>query len=414
MKPNMTSRERIRRTLTFETPDRLPKDLGGMRSTGISCFLYPKLRAALGLTEKLPKIHDPAQMLALPDNDVLDALGCDVAEVTCPLHEGALFDTNAWDDDDNWHEFDFNGRLTALVRDPSIYEIENDTIFMHNRSHSMPPSSYVFDAIHGGQPLNLSGDLPRFDLDRLAGQLQRAIVSDRHVQQIAAYCRRARTATSRAILFNGLSAGLGFPFGLANWSMLCMLDPAYVHEYHKLKIQHALANIRKLLPHIRDSVDIIMLSADDHGTQQSTILPPRLFAELYAPYYRQLNDEIHAIAPNCKTFLHSCGAIFDILELIIEAGFDILNPVQWCAGPHSFREWKDRCRGRIALWGGGVNTQTTLPLADIPAIEAEVREVTACLASGNGYVFCAIHNLLAEIDPAKVIAIYRTASRCFP
>ena len=91
------------------------------------------------------------------------------------------------------------------------------------------------------------------------------------------------------------------------------------------------------------------------------------------------------------------------------AGFDALNPVQWSAGSASYRQWKDKARGRLTLWGGGVNTQTTLPFGTVADVQREVRQVVPCLAADSGYVFCAIHNILAEVPPEKVLALYRTA-----
>ena len=119
-----------------------------------------------------------------------------------------------------------------------------------------------------------------------------------------------------------------------------------------------------------------------------------------------MNDACHALAPNVKTFLHSCGAIYDLIDLLVESGFDIMNPVQWSAGPHSYREWKDKARKRIALWGGGVNSQSTLPLGTVQEIQAEAREVAHYLGQDGGFV-CNIHNLLAEIPPEKIMALYR-------
>ena len=109
----MTSRQRVLTSLNFGLPDRLPKDLAGMRSTGISAFAYPRLVAALGLPSRLPRVYDPYQMLALPEVDVLDALGCDVITVC----EGV---TNAFPEPDKWHPYDFNGRLPALVRNTAV------------------------------------------------------------------------------------------------------------------------------------------------------------------------------------------------------------------------------------------------------------------------------------------------------
>jgi uroporphyrinogen decarboxylase len=152
-----------------------------------------------------------------------------------------------------------------------------------------------------------------------------------------------------------------------------------------------------------------MFAADDQGTQNGPILPPAVFAELYAPFYRQMTDAFHAAAPRVKVFLHSCGAIHPLLDMIIGAGFDVLGPVQWSAGTEGYAEWKRKCAGRIALWGGGVNTQRTLPLGTVEDVRREVAQVVPVMVDGGGFVFCAIHNILAEIDPLKVIAMYGAA-----
>jgi uroporphyrinogen decarboxylase len=127
-----------------------------------------------------------------------------------------------------------------------------------------------------------------------------------------------------------------------------------------------------------------------------------------------MNETAHRLAPDVKTFIHTCGAIYDVVDYIIEGGFDILNPVQWTAGGHSFREWKAKCRGKIALWGGGVDTQKTLPLGTVADVEREVTEVVSCLAEGGGYVFNSIHNILAEVEPEKIVAMYRAAGAVRP
>ena len=168
-------------------------------------------------------------------------------------------------------------------------------------------------------------------------------------------------------------------------------------------------NIRALLPEIKPYVDIVGTDADDWGNQQSLMASPATFRDLFLPYRRQHNAEIHRLAPQVKTFLHSCGAIYDILDLIIETGTDILNPVQWSAGGRSPQQWKDKVRKRMSFWGGGVDSQHTLPLGTIPAIKAEVARTVPVLAQDTGYIFANIHNLLAEISPEKVIALYRTA-----
>ena len=406
--PNVTSRERVLKALNFEPADRVPRDLSGMRSTGISAFAYPRLRAALGLPARPPRVHDSDQMLALPDLDVLDALGADVITV-----EGGDI-TNAFEQRELWHPYDFGGRLPALVRDPQGYRLEAGGTLVYRDYLRMPPDGHVFESEHAGQPLVLAGEIPKPDLREVRKQQEARVLEDEEIVRIREFCRRARAATDRAILFMGpLSLGIcihGYG-GLAVFPVLCLLEPDLVHEIHSLSLEAALKNVRALLPEIKDHVDVIGIDADDWGNQNSLMAPPRAFRDLFLPYRKRHNAEIHRIAPHVKTFLHSCGALYEILDMIIETGTDVLNPVQWSAGGHTAGEWKARCRGRISLWGGGVNAQSTLPLGSVEDVEREVAETVAILKQDGGYVFANVHNILAEIAPEKVIAMYRAAER---
>ncbi len=400
----MTRRERVRRALRFESTDQVPKDLGAMLSTCVSCFAYPGLVSALGLPYRPPRVFDTGQMLALPDPDVLDALDCDCVFVAADTA------TNVLAEPERWHPYDFNGRLPARVMNPASFQAQPDGSILQHGQSLMPPSSFNFNVPHAGQLLDLTVDPPKEDLVALAKWHESNRFTPERVAALADYCRRAREATDRAIMFSGLYAGLGFRGGMAPFSMLCMTDPGYIKELHSIVADHAIAQAELLLPAIAPYVDVIMLTADDQGTQQASILPPDTFAELFTPAYRRINDACHRVAPGVFTFMHNCGAIYDLLDAIVDAGFDALNPVQWSAGGHSFVEWKDRCRKRIALWGGGVNTQTTLPLGTVADVEREVAEVVKVMAQDSGYIFCGIHNLLAEIPPAKILAMYRTAA----
>ncbi len=402
----MNSRERVLAALNFQTPDRLPKDLGGMLSTGISAFAYPRLVAALGLPARLPKVYDTGQMLAMPDPDVLDALGCDCV-VQC---HGA---TNAFEQKDYWRPYDFNGRLPALVHQPEVFETQADGSILQNRLTRMVPASYVFDEAHGGQPVDWTGELPMYDLKLYKKELDKRLITDERVVQLRTLCRRVRDSTDRAVF---LSEGSITPDisihahgGMAVFPILCVTEPDYVRELHDMITSVTERNIRVLLPEIAPYIDVIMAAADDWGTQNSTIASPAVFRDLFLPYRRRINDVFHSTAGHVKIFLHTCGAIYDIIDLVIEAGFDALNPVQWCAGRHSYQEWKDKARGRIALWGGGINSQVTLPLGTVNDVEREVSEVVNYMKQDSGYVFCNIHNILAEIAPEKVIAMYRAA-----
>jgi len=402
----LTSRERVLKALAFQETDRVPMDLAGMPSTSVSCFAYPGLVAALGLPSRPPRVYDTGQMLALPEVDVLDALGTDVITTAMDM-------TNAFDQPEKWHPYDFNGRLPARVTNPQSFAAEKDGTITRNGRSKMPPTSHVFEAEHGGQPVVLTGDLPKPDLKEVRGNLEKGRLRDDQIKSAADFLRRVRESTDRAILFCGPGAGIGIGayYGIALFPMLCLTEPDFVAELHDLTIRYAIENVHALLSEIHPYIDVYQCSSDDWGTQNQTIASPEIFRALFQPFYRRFTDAIHASGPNVKAFLHCCGAVYDILDDIIDSGFDVLNPIQWTAGGHSYREWKDKCRNRIALWGGGVNTQETLPLGTLEEIEREVAEIVGYMRKDGGYVFCAIHNILAEIPGEKIVALYRAASR---
>lgn len=403
-----TPRQRILQALNFQATDRIPKDMGAMRSTGISCFAYPKLVAALGLPPRRPRIHDTGQMLALPDLDVLDALGCDVVTI-----DGQV--TNAFEEPEKWREYDFNGRLGARVRNPDAFKALPDGTITQGGA-IMPLSSYVFNWNAGGQPLlAFDAPLPLMDLKKFRADVKGWALKDDQIQLAAALAERVRESTDKAVfhadhLVSGL--GIGGHAGMGIFPMICMLEPDYVREYHEIIIENSLANARALLPEIRDHVDIVMTGCDDWGTQNSLIASPEVFRTLFLPYLRRYNDEVHRLAPNIKTFIHTCGAIYDALDMMVESGFDIINPIQWPAGGKGYKAWKDKLRGRATIWGGGVNTQHTLSLGTVADVTLQVAEVCDYFKKDGGFVFNNIHNLLAEVPPEKVLAMYRTAAEC--
>ena len=400
----MTRRERVMRALNFESTDRVPLDLGGMNSTGISCFAYPDLVHFLGLPPRRPRVHDTGQMLALPDADVLDALDCDVATVHLDVN-------NAFAQDDLWKPYDFGGRLAARVLHPENFSVEADGTIVQGQS-TMPPAAHVFEHEHGGQLFSLSGEIPKPDLKQLEKDFEARRLRDADIQRIKEQCQRARESTDRAILFNGPGASIGIAnfSGIAMFPMLCLTEPNFVQDLHGAVTERMAGEIEKLVVEIHPYIDLYMLSSDDWGTQNQCIASPQTYRDLFKPFYQQLNHVLHKNAPEVKTFLHSCGAIYDLIDDIVESGFDVLNPVQWSAGEQGYQAWKDKSRNRIALWGGGLNTQATLPLGTIEKIEAEVAEVVDYMKQNGGFVFCAIHNLLAEISGEKAAAIYRAAS----
>ena len=239
-----TPRDRVLNTLNFQPVDRVPKDFGGMRSTGISAFAYPRLVEALGLPPRLPRVEDTGQMLALPDLDVLDALEIDVVTIA----DGV---TNAFEEPEKWRPYDFNGRLPALVRHPEAFQNQPNGSIYQGILH-MPPTSYVFDEPHGGQHLNLTDELPRVNLREMRQRYLENELTDERILATREYCRRVRESTDRAVFLNEGSFNTSICIhgygGLAIFPILCLTDPDYVHELHQISVEHTLRNLRLLLP----------------------------------------------------------------------------------------------------------------------------------------------------------------------
>ncbi|MBN1623130.1 MAG: hypothetical protein JW903_02065 [Clostridia bacterium] len=398
----MKRRDRILKAFRFEETKRVPMDLGGMRSTSISCFQYAALREHLGLPKSLPLIYDDFQMLAIPEPDVLDTLDCDVVFL-----DGKY--SNAFDERPNFKYYGFNGRLDAMVADPDSYTVlDSGTIIKDGKS--MPPASTVFDEPHGGNAFDLD-NLYRVDLEDFRRKMEQSRITPQQLENLAKMCEDARKATDRAIFLNGYELPLDFIGGIANGTMLSILDPDHIKEYHDIKAEYYAENMEKIITVVRGNIDLVLTGNQDLGTQNQTMISPDAIKEMWMPYFKRVNDAAHGAWSKAKTFLHSCGAIYDVIDQIIDAKFDILNPVQWTAGGHSYKEWKDKARKKLVLWGGGVDSQHLLPLGSVEDIRAQVREVVEYMKKDGGFVFCNIHNLTAEVVPEKISAIYDEASK---
>ena len=396
----MKRRDRVVSSLNFKETDRVPMDLGGMRSTSISCFRYSELRRYLGLKEGLPLIYDDGQMLAIPEPDVLDALDIDVVFV-----DGTY--SNAFDETSKFQYYDFNGRLPAMVKDNSVYSVLEDGTIARG-DQLMPSTGTVFDIEHGGQIFDME-NLYMPPLKDFEAQMKRMLLTDEKAEEVAMLCRKVRESTDRAVFLNSYEMFLDFVGGVANGSILCIMEPEYMKKVNEIRVEHYIKNYEKLIPLVKENIDIILSGNNDMGTQNATIAAPEVLNDIFIRYFKMGNEVIHKLAPHLKTFLHSCGAIYNIMDHIIDAEFDIMNPVQWSSGDKTYKEWKDKARNRITLWGGGADSQHTLPYGTILEIQDEVKEVVSYMKKDGGFVFCNIHNITAEVSPEKVKTIYSAA-----
>ena len=150
---------------------------------------------------------------------------------------------------------------------------------------------------------------------------------------------------------------------------------------------------------------MVWLSGTDFGTQNSLFFSKDIYNDLYKPFYRKVNDWVHA-RTNWKTFFHTCGAVYDLIPDLIDSGVDILNPVQ-CSCPNMEPErLKAEFGDKVTFWGGVVNTQNTLPYGTPEEVRAEVKERLRIFSPGGGFVAASIHNVVAKVPVVNVVAMF--------
>jgi len=416
----MTPRARIAAACAHAEPDRLPVDFGGGFQTGIHVSMVYKLRQALGLDPPgTPvKVVEVYQMLGEIAADLAAALGVD----TVSLHgTGTMFGFpqtafKAWQLADGTPVLvpvDFN---TVYEEDGALRQWpENDRSVPP--SGLMPTGGHFFDAIIRQDPIEEGR------LDPADNTEEFTLADHGELGHYASLAERLWTKTDRALFcsFGGLTfgdiaivpgVGLRQPRGIRDieeWYVSTVTRPAYVRAVFERQTEVALQNLERLYAAVGDRVAIIQTNGSDFGTQNGPFCGSRTYRDLYLPFQQRVNGWIHAHTP-WKTFMHCCGGIEPLLELIVEAGFDILNPVQCSARGMDPADLKRRFGGRLVFWGGGVDTQKTLPFGTPQEVRDEVRERIETFAPGGGFVFSSIHNVQAMTPVENLLAMFETVA----
>ncbi len=405
-------RKLVQDAINHRPPGEIPVDFGSSFITGIHCSVVANLREHFGLERRPVKVIEPYQMLGLVEDDLKDAMGLAVTSI---FPRKTIFGFP----NENWKEFRTPWGQTVLVSGHFHYRVEsNGDVLIHpegNRaappSGHMPASGYFFDSIIRQEPydednLNVADNLEEFGL---------------MTEEDKAYWRRESAAlkgTNRAVLTHLGGTGLGdialvpAPFlshpkgvrGVEDWYMILATRPDYVKEIFDRQSAIAVKNLETLYGIVGDLLDVVVVSGTDFGTQTSQFCAPEAFRDIWLPYYRRMNDWIHQHTP-WKTFKHTCGAVVPLLPHLIEAGFDILNPVQCSAEGMDPQYLKQTFGDKLTFWGGGVNTQKTLPFGTPDEVYQEVRRRCEVFSPNGGFVFNAIHNVQALTPTANVVAM---------
>jgi uroporphyrinogen-III decarboxylase len=197
---------------------------------------------------------------------------------------------------------------------------------------------------------------------------------------------------------------------IAEWYMATSARRDFVHKVFERQTGIAIANLTSIAAAVGNNVDAVFLCGTDFGTQTSSFCSARSFNDLWLPYYKRMCEHIHA-STRWKIFKHSCGSVERFIPSFIEAGIDILNPVQCSAAGMDPATLKARYGGQIAFWGGGIDTQHLLPFGTAADVRTQVEERCRILGAGGGFVFNSIHNVQARTPVENIVAMFDTVRR---
>ena len=409
----MTSKERLKASLNHREPDSIPVDFGGTAVTGIHVKVIAALRDHYGLEKRLVKAHEPYQMLGLIEEDLKQALGIDVEGVYTP-------ETMFGYRNENWRPWKMDIGLEVLV--PEGFKItrepNGDTLVYPKGDLSVPPSGrmphngYFFDSIIRQDPIDEELLNPEENVEEFTP------ISERDLEHFGA-AAKAVAGTRRGVIatFGGLAFGdialvpapfLKHPKGIRDieeWYISTLTRPAYVHAIFERQCDVAIQNLTRIHQRVGDLVDATFVCGTDFGTQWSTFCSVDTYRSLYHPYYKRINDWIHANT-SWKTFKHSCGSVISLIPSFIESGFDILNPVQCSAAGMEAENLKKQFGADLVFWGGGVDTQKTLMFGTAEEIRSEVRKRFEIFGKKGGFVFNAVHNIQGNVPIKNVVAMF--------
>ena len=405
----MTARERVIATIEHREPDHLAVDLGSTPSSGISAVAHANLVAHLGLADQRTLVYDVVQQLAQPSDELLDRFRIDALDI------GRTFNERPED----WHPMMLPSGIEVLV--PAwftpVHQADGawDAFAADGtRIATMPLGANFFDQTTfpylDGYPDDLSG---------LAEVMPRVLWSGLvhspwdHASETDFWAQlRARTIALRASTDRALMVVVGcnlFEWGtflrrIDNFLMDLVLDPDGVERLLDALMEIHLATLAKVIDAVGDLADVIRFG-DDLGMDRGPLMSPDTYRRHFKPRQTVLNAYVHQHS-ELKTFLHSCGSIHKLMPDLIEAGFDIINPVQITAKDMEPERLKQDFGKDITFWGGGADTRKVLPLGTPEAVKDHVRHNIETFAPGGGFVFVPAHNMLPDIPPENIEAMF--------
>jgi uroporphyrinogen decarboxylase len=373
----MNSRDRIQTTLNHKEPDRIPYDLAGTTVTAITKNAYIRAMQFRGLSSQIGDDEiDPIQQIVTPSDENLLLLKSDARRL------GAQRIT----------DYRNKKRVTGNVIEVTDFygcnwkfEKGKDLYF-----HLVSSPLEKADSLSGSLHL-----LQRPDWNSFTSIIRNNL--NEQIDKISDFCGVADRNTA------GLTENSLRIRGYETWFIDVLVDPEGVEALFDMivddKIRYWDAIIDWAIETGNEQKISVISECDDLGSQTSTIIDPSHLRQMVIPRFKTIFTHVKKRLPHVKTFMHSCGAIYELVPDLIEAGLDILNPVQYTATGMNLKELKRNFGDVLTFWGGGIDTQSTLNKGNPQQVADEVKRIIDILAPGGGFVFAPVHNIQDDVPP---------------
>jgi uroporphyrinogen decarboxylase len=409
----MTSRDRVLSSIRHQEPDRVPVDLGATPSSGISAIAYATLKRHLGLTDGHTRVYDVVQQLAQPEDAILDRYAVDVLDIgrtfdardedwyDITLPQGTPVQFPAWfrpapHPDGSWDAYTRDGTRVATM--PLGATFFDQTVFPYLDGY---PADY----------LDLPAAMSKVHWAALAHSPWDHAGEPDFWQQLRARALALRESSERAIM---IVCGCNlFEWGtflrrMDNFLVDLAQNQAEVERLLDALMEQHLRTLDNVCRAVGDVVDILRFG-DDLGTDNGPFMSPATYRKLFKPRHHILCDYVKKHS-RMHTFLHSCGSIYKLLPDLIEAGYDIINPVQINSRDMEPERLKREFGRDITFWGGGADTRSVLNRCTPVEVKDHVRSLIETFAPGGGFVFNTVHNILPDVPPENIVAMYEAVA----
>ena len=404
----MSPRENVLNAIAHKEPAKVPFDIGSNPSSGISAIAYSNLLKHLN-KEHLPvQVYDVVQQLAQPHDEIVDLLGIDILDI------GRCFNYQ----DEYWRPYRLlNGDQAFYPKWFQPVKNENGDWVAHTNAGEaiakMPKEATFFDQTLYPWVDGYPSDMKSLD-EAMSKVLWAAFTHSPWDQadgpdfwnSLREKTLQLRKSTDKALM---IIVGCNlFEWGtfirrMDNFMMDLYIEPTNVEQLLDALLEKHMATLAKVCEYLGDIVEVIRFG-DDLGGMGGPLIDPELYRQFFKPGHKQLCEFVKQNS-NMHTFLHSCGSIYQLIPDLIEAGFEILNPVQTQGTDMEPEKLKTEFGKDVTFWGGGIETVGTLNNGTIKEVKAEVFKRLEIFSKNGGFIFNPIHNILPDVPPQNIMAM---------